>query len=108
MSSKDAAGTVWNDLHCRPLKTNGTSPWTEGSNDDAWMREWTKRIPRFTKGCKCNEHWSKWYPQNKPDYKSRDAYFAWTVKAHNAVNARLGKPQVTVEEMKKVYLAKLE
>ena len=31
--------------------------------------------------------------QNPPTYKPSGAYFTWTVKVHNAVNAKLGKPQ---------------
>lgn len=93
---------MWNDLHCRPLSAD----WVEGEDDEVWMRKWMSRIPRFKSGCKCNEHWSKWYPANKPDYTTRDLYFAWTVKAHNAVNERLGKTIVSVDDMKALYLAK--
>lgn len=104
---------LWERLHCRPLATGpreapDTEPWVEGKNDEEWMKLWSRNIQRYAPhGCKCNEHWSRWYPQNQPDYSSRDAYFAWTVKAHNAVNERLHKPIMSVEDAKIIYLAKV-
>ena len=43
------------------------------------------------------EHW-KANPINNKDLQSADALFAWTVRLHNAVNSKLGKPALTVEE----------
>jgi hypothetical protein len=33
-----------------------------------------------------------------PDFSSPEAFFAWGVALHNAVNAKLGKPEITIEE----------
>lgn len=89
---------LWKELHTRALKY---VPNVRG--DLTWLQEWSRKIPRFTKGCACNEHWGKWYRLNPPDFKTSDTYFAWTVKAHNAVNERLNKPLITVEQAKKLY-----
>lgn len=42
----------------------------------------------------CRGHWDAWIANNPPD----GDLFAWTVAAHNAVNARLGRPLFHVEE----------
>lgn len=92
--------TLWKELHLRALNyTVG-----EKKSDASWLLAWTRKIPRFTKGCRCNEHWQKWYGKNRPDYSSSEAYFAWTVQAHNAVNERLKKPTWEVEQAREHYL----
>lgn len=91
--------SLWKALHLRALNYDAT----KSTSDQMWILSWSRKIPRFTKGCACNEHWQKWYSQNLPDYSSSDAYFAWTVKAHNAVNERLRKPTFTVEKAKEHY-----
>jgi len=93
--------SLWKELHLRALNyepDGGTK-----SSDASWLLTWSRKIPRFTKGCRCNEHWQKWYSSNRPDYSSREAYFAWTVKAHNNVNERLKKPTWTVEQAREHY-----
>ena len=87
---------MWLELHRRALLEV-----VEGANDMPWISKWGLQLPRFTTGCKCNEHWGKWLGANKPDFTTRESYFAWTVKAHNAVNERLKKPQYTVDEARK-------
>ena len=42
-----------------------------------------------------------WSSQNRPDFSSPETYFAWTVAAHNSVNAKLGKKIFTVDEARK-------
>lgn len=97
-STTDTAG-LWKELHLRALNyTVG-----EKTSDASWLLAWTRKIPRFTKGCRCNEHWQKWYALNKPDYSSSEAYFAWTVRAHNAVNERLKKPIWEVDQAREHY-----
>lgn len=91
---------LWRELHVRALNY---VPNVRG--DLEWVQAWSTKIPRFTKGCSCNEHWTRWYRANPPDFTSKDTYFAWTVKAHNAVNERTYKPTISVEEAKKLYSA---
>jgi hypothetical protein len=38
-----------------------------------------------------------------PDYTSPEAFFAWGVRLHNAVNAKLGKPEITIEEAYSIW-----
>lgn len=45
----------------------------------------------------CQSHWSQWVREHPADFSSREALFAWTVEAHNAVSRRLGKPQMDVK-----------
>jgi len=88
---------LWKQLHLRALQH------TSGESDASWILVWSRKIPRFTKGCRCKEHWQKWYVKNRPDFSSAEKYFAWTVAAHNSVNERLKKPAYSVEEAKKYY-----
>ena len=62
-------------------------------------------------GCKeCNKHSSAYLETVKPSpetaYKTKgyDGLFEWTVTFHNTVNARLQKPQYTIEDAKKLYI----
>jgi len=84
---------LWKELHTRALKFKGI-------NDTIYLLNFAKKIPRYTKGCKCKEFWNTWVRENPPTYKN---YFEWTVKAHNAVNKKLGKPLYSVEEARKFY-----
>ena len=84
---------LWIELHKHALEYTGT-------NDYAYISKFGKRIPRYTTGCSCQEFWNKWIYLHPPDYND---YFAWTVKVHNAVNAKLNKPQMSVEDALKIY-----
>lgn len=83
----------WKELHIRALKIK--------TNDSYWLKQFAKRIPRYTAGCKCKEHWAKWVKANPPTFGEK--YFEWTIKAHNSVNKRLGKKEYTVEEARTFY-----
>ena len=89
---------LWNELHMRGLQY-------EGKNDYGYILTFGKRIPRYTSGCTCKEFWNKWIITNPPDYKN---YFAWTVKTHNAVNIKLNKPEMSLEDARALYTPKLE
>lgn len=82
---------LWKDLHERAISHTG-------SEDKLFLRTWAAKLPRFTTGCACNEFWKKWSTLNKPVHEPEGFYFAWTIKAHNAVNAKLKKKQWTIEE----------
>ena len=88
---------MWSELHQHALNH------TTGNDDSIWLKQWSTKIPRYTKGCKCNEHWGKWLAFNKPDFSSAEKYFDWSVKAHNAVNIRLGKQELSSLEVKVLY-----
>ena len=87
---------LWRELHERALKNSG-------ENDIIYLAQFATKIPRYTTGCKCKEFWNNWVRLNPPVYGKNGEFFEWTVKAHNAVNAKLGKPQYTVEQAKAFY-----
>lgn len=90
--------SLWEELHTRAFNHNGT-------NDKRFIDEFSRKIPRFMSGCSCNEFWTKWLRANPPNY-AKDKYFEWTVKAHNAVNAKLNKPIISLEDAIKIMLNK--
>lgn len=54
----------------------------------------------------CRGHFGTYLDKNPPEMTlggSLDSLFVWTVNFHNAVNYRLGKPQVSVEEARKIF-----
>ncbi len=57
--------------------------------DPAWLDAFALRLPCTG----CREHWQATVQRTPPG----DAFFAWTVMVHNEVNARLGKPLLTIE-----------
>ena len=85
---------LWKELHERALNFKGT-------DDTIFLTNFTKKIPRFTVGCSCKEHWRNIVRQNPP--KFGDEYFAWTTLVHNKINEKIGKPTYTVEEARKFY-----
>lgn len=65
----------------------------------AWMETFTDKI-----GCgECKTHWLEPLQTMPPKFASREAYFAWTVEAHNVVNRRLGKPLMSIGAAKELY-----
>jgi hypothetical protein len=62
---------------------------------------WSTRVPCGD----CKRHWDEWRKANPADLSSPAAYFAWTVAAHNAVNRRLGKPEMSVDDARTLYAA---
>ena len=88
---------LWKELHTRALKN-------KGENDLNYLKEFSTKIPRFVKGCKCKEYWVIYIKSNPPKFGSNGEYFAWTVECHNAVNTKLNKKTITLEEAKKLYI----
>ena len=88
---------LWKELHTNAISYTGI-------DNKSFLNNFGKNIPRYTSGCACNEFWKKWLKANPPVYGDNGEYFAWTVKAHNAVNTKLKKPQLTVDEAKKLYI----
>lgn len=81
---------LWHKLHIHAYLH-------KGGNDSLFIKKFGEEIPRFMTGCPCNEFWKKWIQTNPPNY-DQGKYFEWTVKAHNAVNLKLGKRYYSVEE----------
>lgn len=57
----------------------------------------------------CKIHFGKYLENHPPEDSikgSPESLFLWTVNFHNAVNFRLGKPQISYEEAKSIYIEK--
>lgn len=67
---------LWAELHSKQ------SPTPE------WFESWLSRVPKF--GCNCQDDFRKYVADNPPDFGA--GWYAWTVSAHNFVNAKLNKP----------------
>ena len=65
------------------------------------LTEWELLIPQY--GCSCKRFYAEWKAANPPDFSSPEAFFAWGVALHNAVNAKLGKPEITIEEAYSIW-----
>ena len=90
ISKEENGRNLWKTLHLRAYNH-------KGGDDSIFIRDFSNSIPRYMTGCKCSEHWNRWITYNRPRFEPK-LYFAWTVKAHNAVNFKLGKKQLTIEE----------
>ncbi len=83
---------VWASLHRRALT------WDAGDDSEWLLREITAKLPCGD----CAAHWvivMHTLPVRWGDY------FAWSVEAHNAVNRRLGKPELAVDQARAVWSA---
>jgi hypothetical protein len=88
---------LWRELHVRALTF-------EGEDDGVFLRRWSDKVPRFGGGCRCSSFWIRWMKFNPPVFHPSEKYFEWTVNGHNAVNQKLGKPQLSVDEARKLYV----
>jgi len=82
----EASRQLWAELHSKQDPT------------PEWFAGWLARIPRF--GCACRKDFEAIIEANPPRY---DDLFAWSVEAHNAVNAKLNKPIMSLEDAVKVW-----
>lgn len=83
----EATQALWAELHSQANPT------------PEWFADWLKRIPRF--GCSCAKDFAAILQANPIRY---DDYFAWSVEVHNAVNRKLGKPELSVEDASAIWL----
>lgn len=65
------------------------------------LAEWEKTIPQYE--CGCRAFYAKYKADNPPDFTSPEAFFAWGVALHNAVNRKLGKPELTITEALSIW-----
>jgi hypothetical protein len=63
--------------------------------DPQWLELWVYFIPQR---CDCKDGYQKILETLPADFTSPEAFFAWGVRLHNAVNEKLGKPQITLDE----------
>lgn len=84
---------LWAELHRRPWAC-------DLATEAAWIRD--TFTPRLT-ACACRKDWLAALHTTPPDLASPAAYFAWSVARHNEVNARLGKPRLTLAEAMAIW-----
>lgn len=63
-------------------------------NDPIKLADWENRIPNYD--CRCREGYNQFKAADPPDFSSPMAFFHWTVRIHDAVNRKLGKPELTL------------
>tara|TARA_A100000164_G_C21691671_1_gene669239 strand:- start:284 stop:817 length:534 start_codon:yes stop_codon:yes gene_type:complete len=51
----------------------------------------------------CSEHCEKYLKDHPPDVRNKTALSTWLVNFHNIINKRLGKPQISYKQAKKLY-----
>ena len=81
------------------------NPWIGLHNgfvvDAAGLAEWEKTIPHY--GCACRQFYQGYKADTPPDFTTPEAFFAWGVNLHNAVNRKLGKPELTIDEALSIW-----
>lgn len=80
----EAGREAWRRLH---TELQPTSEWFE--------QEWKPLIPQ---SCGCSASANKLLEQCPPRFESREEFFAWSVEYHNAVNRKLRKPEISLDE----------
>ena len=83
---------LWAELHRHALAHSG-------GDDSAWLAAFEQRI---LGACWCRREWKRDLEALPPDFAR---YFEWTVAQHNLVNARLGKPQLSVADAHRIWSA---
>lgn len=87
---------IWRALHVAALEWNG---------DRQRLANAINRTTTAVPCGECKKHWIEMIQQKPITAKTAEEFFALTVEWHNEVNARLGKPQLTIEEAKAIYRA---
>jgi hypothetical protein len=93
---------LWKELHERAISFSE-------KDDQSYLNTFVNRIPKYHQ-CKCQEFWTAWIKAHPPTYGVNEnginKYFEWTVETHNAVNKKLNKAILPLEEALKLYKIK--
>jgi hypothetical protein len=74
------------------------------AQDRQWSRAFVESLAHLLPCAQCRAHFQRLLEHDLPlRNATRDEFAHWTVDAHNAVNARLGKPCVSYEEARRRY-----
>lgn len=83
-------------------KVNPWVPLHDGTVKDAEsLLKWEAVIPGY--GCKCRKDYLTYKAENPPDFSSEESLWLWGVALHNWVNAKLGKPELTIDQAKAIW-----
>jgi hypothetical protein len=85
----EAGRKAWQALH----SYHGNSP--------EWFAKWEATIPHFD--CSCTKDYREYKAANPPDFSSPEAIWLWGYTLHNWVNRKLGKPELTIDEARKLW-----
>lgn len=83
----------WAELHLFALRNEGKPRLIHH-----WFLEWAGDLP--FDGCPCKDHFTAFIRDNPPDFLN---FFDWSIRLHNAVNERIGKPQIEVDAARKLW-----
>jgi hypothetical protein len=81
----------WAELHLYGLRHTG-------KNSSGWFNDWVSAIP--FDDCPCKKHLKEYLEENPPEW---NRFFDWGVELHNAVNFRIGRPTVDIENAKELW-----
>lgn len=89
------------ERQAKQLSEKGRELWSElhSTVTIETLPQWEEKIPNYS--CKCKAFYNAWKIDNPP---RPDDFFAWTVELHNAVNRKLEKPEMTLEEARSLWL----
>jgi len=68
--------------------------------DPQWLELWVYFIPNR---CECKNGYQQIIADIPPDFSSGDAFFAWGVNIHNAVNQKFGKETISLDQAKSLW-----
>jgi hypothetical protein len=83
-SPEDAGRKAWEAIH------------SHVGNCPKWLATWETSIPHF--GCACKADYMQHKIENPPDLSSPGSFWMWGFDLHNWVNAKLGKPVISIED----------
>lgn len=96
-----AANKIYQDA-MRPYQKHWAELHRKLDPDPEWFAAWLICIPG--RACnRCAKNFEEILQANPIRY---DDYFRWSVEVHNAVNRKLSKPELTVEEAAGIWLRK--
>lgn len=93
---------LWYSIHYIALDY----PQRPSQEDALAYKHFFENLWRVIPCYKCGQNYQKHLqelPLDANALSSRDALFAWTVALHNIVNRDLGKPQVALEDARRMY-----
>lgn len=84
---------MWAELHHWALGLRVAS-----DADRAQARQWLNHFARRIPCGDCRRQWTRMVYDNPPPLDNPENAFAWTVRCHNAVNERLGKATLPLDD----------
>ena len=68
--------------------------------DSQWLELWVYFIPNR---CECKTGYQQIISEMPPDFSAPEAFFSWGVMLHNAVNQKLGKETISLDQAKAIW-----